>query len=495
MYASGADLESANPLVTIHPLSQQVQRHALLVTLARRDSTLEPRPYYARSWSWSDDRRQLTLQLTPGLSWHDGVPTTARDVVFTFEAARDPRTGYPRYGDLASLERIEAAGDSTVVFSFRDAQPALPAVLADLPILPAHILEGVARPDMRRAAFNLAPIGNGPFRFVSRDPGARWVFERDDAFPPAMGGPPRLRRLVIAVVDEATTKFAGLVSGELDVAGIAPTMAELADSDPSLRVISYPVLFATGIIFNTTRPPFDSRAVRHAVSLAIDRERIIAAALAGFAIPASGPVHPENPFALAGDAGPDPARARALLDSAGWRDGADDWRVRDGERLEFELLTVGSGNNAVEQLVQADLAAVGIDMQIRQMEMGAFLAHARAADRDFDALLTGVPGDLSLSYIAAMHDSRLAGGALDYGGFHTSTLDSLFSQLRSASDAERVGLLWRAVQRELAREMPAAWVYHARGVAGVSERLRGVRMDLRGEMATLQRWHVVPAPR
>ena len=72
VYASGADLESANPLVTIHSLSRQLQRYALFVTLARYDAALRPRPYFARSWAWSADRRTLTLRLEPGLRWHDG---------------------------------------------------------------------------------------------------------------------------------------------------------------------------------------------------------------------------------------------------------------------------------------------------------------------------------------------------------------------------------------------------------------------------------------
>src|SRR5204863_1648196 len=83
VYASGTDLESGNPLVTVHPLSRQVQRYVLFVTLARYDSALSPTPYAATSWRWSADRRTLTFQLARGIAWHDGRPTTARDVAFT----------------------------------------------------------------------------------------------------------------------------------------------------------------------------------------------------------------------------------------------------------------------------------------------------------------------------------------------------------------------------------------------------------------------------
>src|SRR5207244_10096833 len=87
VYASGADLQSINPLVTVHPLAKQVQRYVLLTTLVRYDSTLTPRPYLAREWTWAPDRQTLVLRLQSGVRWPDGVTTTARDVICTHHAA------------------------------------------------------------------------------------------------------------------------------------------------------------------------------------------------------------------------------------------------------------------------------------------------------------------------------------------------------------------------------------------------------------------------
>lgn len=492
VFASGADLESANPLTTIHPLARQIQRYALFVTLARYDSALQPRPYYAKAWRWSDDRRTLTLTLASGLRWADGAPTTARDAAFTLDAARDPATGYPGAGALATLRAARAADDTTLVLSFSSAQPAFPGALCELPIVPAHLLAGIPRAELRRAPFGTHPVGNGPFRFASRVAGQRWTFERNLDFPASLGGPPRLRRLVIAVVDEATTKFAGLVSGELDVAGVAPTMAPLVRRDSTLRLLVYPVLVSYALVLDTHRPPFDDARVRRAVDLSLDRERLVRAALAGFAIPAGGPVPPASPLALpVAETAPrrDPRRADSLLDAAGWRRASGGWRARAGRPLAIELLTVGSGDNALEQLLQADLARRGIRVAIRQLELGAFLARARERPPRFDALVTGIPGDLALSQLAAMYDSRSAGSALDYGDYHTPRLDSLLAATRAAPDTAALRAAWWAVQRELARELPAVWLYHARGVLGVARRVRGMRVDLRGELATVADWH------
>ena len=489
VFASGADLESANPLVTIHPLARQVQRHALFVTLTRLDSSLVPQPYLARRWDWSPDRRRLTMHLFPALRWHDGTATTARDVAFTIDAARDPATGFPRAADLAVFDSTRAIDDSTIEFTLRTPPPGLPPILSELPIVPEHLLKDVPRAAFRRQAFATAPTGNGPFRFVRRDPGRRWIFDRVDDFPDTLGGAPHVRRLVIAVVDEATTKFAGLASGDLHVAGIAPTMASLVGSDPALRVLDYPVSFATALVFNSARAPFDDARVRRAVDALLNRARVIDVALAGYGSPADGPVSASHPWFVA-IARPTPAQADSLLDAAGWHSSGDGPRRRGTEDLRFTLLSVGSGDNAIEQLIQADLASHGIAVEIRQLELGAFLALARQSPKQFDALYTGISGDLSLSHLASMFDGRLAGGALDYSGYHTSELDSLFAAVSRATSNEELTSRWHSVQMALAREVPVSWIYHARGVQGLSRRLEEVRMDLRGEMATLLQWRL-----
>jgi ABC-type transport system substrate-binding protein len=252
--------------------------------------------------------------------------------------------------------------------------------------------------------------------------------------------------------------------------------------------MDYPVLFTTALIFNTHRAPLDDVRVRRALTHAVDRDRVIAAAIAGYGTPATGAVPPGHPYAREGNAAFAPPLSDSLLDAAGWPRAADGWRSRDGRDLSLTLLTVGSGDNAVEQLLQADFAARGVQLTIRQREMGSFLAEARAAEKQFDLLYTGIPGDVSLSYLAAMFDSRQAGGALDYAGFHDPALDKMFARTRVAADDVAARAAWVDVQEYLEEIAPAAWVYHARGVQGVARRLRGVTMDLRGEMPTVADW-------
>ncbi len=482
-YASGADLQSIDPLVTIHPLAKQVQRYVLFTTLVRYDTLLRPEPYLAERWRWSADRHVLTFTLRDGVRWHEGLLTTAADAAFTLRRAQDPRTAYPRASDLACLTGVAAPGPRLLRLTFCRPQRDVPDVLAELAVLPRHLLERVPPEALRTATFNEHPVGNGPFRFVAHQPGQRWVFEADTLFPAALGGPPGIRRLVIVVVEEPSTKLAGLTSGELHVAGIQPMHAAVVARTPGLEVVDYPVLISYGLFWNLRRPLFADPRLRRALTLALDRRQMVAAYLYGFGVVADGPVPPSHPAAVPVPAVPfDRAWARALLDSLGWRTGEGGVRRRGGAPLAFTLLTVGSSDNMLEQLIQADLAAVGVQVRIRQLELGAFLAAAQSPSREYDALVTGVPGDLGLGYLRALFDSRRRDEPQQYSGFADPRVDR-------ALDAGELG----TVQRLVAAALPVTWLYHARGLAGMSRRLHGVRMDLRGELATVHAWHLEPA--
>jgi peptide/nickel transport system substrate-binding protein len=449
LFASGADLQSINPLLTLHPLARQVQRYVLLTTLARYDSALTPQPYLARGWEWSAQGRMLTLHLENTVRWHDGAPTTAADVQWTLDAARDATTGYPRAADLASLDSVVVADDSTAVLRFASAPSTFPDVLTDLAILPSHLLDTVPHARLREAAWNVTPVGNGPFRFVAHEPNRRWVFAANREFPPSLGGPPRLDRFIVVVVDEPTTKLAALTAGELDMAGIQPAHASFVERDRRLAVVTYPLLQTYGLVLNTRRRPFDAVDVRRAVDRALDRKEIVDGYLYGFGTPARGPVPPDVPGYLPeAEAGPGPSVRPAAS--------------REGTAPPFELLTVGSGEAALEQMVQAQLGRAGFEVVIRQLELSAFLARVYGPSHDFDAAVLGIPGDPGLGYLGPL--AQVAGMTAPAGA--------------------------AAAQRFFADSVPVAFLYHARGLQGVNRRVRGVTMDLRGELPTVHDWWV-----
>ena len=487
-YASGADLQSINPLFTVHPLAKAVQKHVLFHTVASYDSTLQPVPRLA-AWEWNADRTQLTLAVRRDVWWHDGTPTTARDVAWTLEMARHPDVAYPRARDLAQVAEVAVMDSFTVALHFRRSQATFPDVLTDLAILPAHRLETTEPARVRQSPFNTSPVGNGPFAFVEHRPNQRWVFRRAERFPAELDRP-KIEQLVIAVVDEPTTKLAALTSGELDVAGISPAHAAFVREDRRLRVVDYPVLFVYALVWNMRRAPFDDARVRRALTLALDRQSIVDAALYGFGTVAEGPVPPAHPwYASAAPLNHDLEAARRLLDEAGWRHGADGIRERDGRRFDFALTTVGSGDNALEQMIQAQLRRLGVAVTIRQLELTTFLATAQGEARAFDALVIGIPGDLSLGYVAALFEGDMPGPQA-YAGYASVEFDAAVARARAAETEDGVRTGWQEAQRVLVRDHPTTWLYHARGLQGVNRRVRAAPPDLRGELADIVRWRI-----
>lgn len=488
VYASGADLQSINPLLAVHPLAKAVQKHVLFVTIAVYDTAFHPTPRLAR-WSWSRDRKTLTLRLRPDLVWHDGVPTRARDVAWTLEAAREPAVAYPRARDLAGISAIDVVDSLTIALRFSRAQPVFPDVLTDLAILPAHRFIGVAPSEIRGDSFNLSPVGNGPFEFVEYRPNQRWVFRRWDTFPPDLGVPD-FERFVVVVVDEPATKLAALTTGELDFAGISPAHSSFVERDPRLTTVDYPIQLVYGVVWNLRRAPFDDVRVRRALTLALDRRQIVDAYIYGYGRVAAGPVAPEHPWYLAVEPLPfDPDSARHLLQQAGWRLGEDGIRTNGTARLEIDLLTVGSGDAALEQMIQAQWREVGVLARISRLELASFLARAQSPERDFDALVTGIPGDMSLGYVAATFESTDA-GPLAYPGYASAEFDAAVRRAREAPTEEDVRAAWHDVQRILYRDHPTGWLYHARGLQGANIRVSGAEIDLRGELAGIAEWRL-----
>ena len=135
-----------------------------------------------------------------------------------------------------------------------------------------------------------------------------------------------------------------------------------------------------------------------------------------------------------------------------------------GRTVRFELLTVGSGEAALEQMVQSRLAAAGFDVVIRQLELSTFLARVYGPERDFDAAVLGISGDLGLGHLTSLAET---------------------AGLRAPDDPA-------AAQRFFADSVPVAFLYHAAGLQGANRRVQGVEMDLRGELPSVQHWWVEP---
>jgi len=342
--ASLTEASSMNRFASVDDISQELQNYVLFTTLIRYDENLEPVPYLAQRWDTTSagDELILTFFLRQDILWHDGVPTTAHDVKFTFDRIKDPATGYPRASTLANYDSAVVQDSFTVRFFLRRHPGFMDPWRSTAP-MPEHVLGNVPAAELKQHPFGSeTPTGNGPFQFVEHRTGDRWVFEANPAFPEGLGGRPYIDRFVYRYIEEPTTRLAEFLAGDVDVYLIvAPSQVAEIEAAPQARIVSYANRNYAFINWNGRRPLFEDRRVRRALTLAINRQEIVDAVQRGLGQVAKGPV-PPNHWAYHTDLQPfiyDPDGAGQLLDAAGWVDhDGDGVRDKDGVKFEFDYL-------------------------------------------------------------------------------------------------------------------------------------------------------------
>ncbi|HEY8483513.1 MAG TPA: ABC transporter substrate-binding protein [Longimicrobiales bacterium] len=492
-----ADFGGFNPVTNTDVRTDEIIKFALFTPLIQYDRNLEVQPYLAESWELLGDTA-VVFRLRSDVRWHDGQPVTAEDVKFTFDLAKDPAaasligTAY-----LANVDRAEVLDPHTIRFHF--ARPHAQA-LEDFwwAPLPRHLLQGVAPADLRNAPFNRRPVGSGPYRFVEWRANDRLVLERNPDFPAALGGPPHLDRVVIRVVPEVSTLLTELVTGGVQVnIDVQPEQVSQIQASRGLELFSYPGRTVFYIGWNNQRRPFDDPRVRRAMTLAIDRQAIINALLAGQGVPATSTIPPWHPL-YPEDVQPlpyDVAQADELLDAAGWIDRNHDGVREDsqGRPFRFTLLTSDRTlNRAVAEIVQDQLRRVGVQADVRVLEFQTLLAQHRS--RDFDAVFTNWVLDnfQVASAPAALFLSRLADVPLssNRSGVRSPRLDALIERGAATVDPGQARAVWREFTLALQEEQPFTFMFWLNELAAASTRVQGIEMDPRGEFLTIRSWWV-----
>ncbi len=493
---SPADLVSMNPMTGAPYNGKQVQNLIVFSTLVTLDDDLRTYvPSLAEAFELSEDGTTLTFHLRPGVTWHDGEPVTASDVAFTFERVRDPATGFPNEQYWERYVSVSVIDDLTVEFGLiPHANPLDP--WRAMAIAPRHLLEDVPPGDLASHPFSTqCPVGNGPFRFVEHLEGQSWTFSANTAHAAALGGRPYLDRVVYRIIPDQTTLASELMTGAIDVfTELGENVSERVHDSDAADVVSFPGRTYVYVAWNTRRPQLADPQVRRALAHATNRTELVEALMGNSAVRADGPVIPIHPAydedLMAGAPVFDPELARTLLDDAGWTDeDGDGVREKDGVRLSFTLAT-GAGQVEKEgatQIMQAQLAQVGVEAVPQAREFGTLIDDM--IERDFDAAIMTWTTDFTLDERNLFHSAEVD---YDYAwtGITDPRLDSLLDALPEAPTAEAARPLWDAYQLRLAELQPYMYLWFARRSVGLHSRVRGSRMDARGDYLGITEWWI-----
>lgn len=505
--AVGADLGQANPVTAIAGADFEVIGQVYVPALTSRfDCRLSFQPGVFASWRRSADGREIVHTLTPGLTWSDGRPVTAHDVVATYALARDPAVASPRLGFTRRMEPDwpQALDDLHVAFRFTTAYDPL-AQLAHTALtpIPAHVFASVPREALRGAEASRLPVGNGPFRLARHEVGSRFVLEPNPAFTGPEADRPRLARVVFEVIPDAATRLLKLEAGEVDLVEQVPfdALARLA-AHPELRLASRGYRYGEHIAWNHTNPRFADPSVRRALSLALDVEGLMRrfftdGAGVVHAQRSVGPFTPELCDLREGAPTPlphDPEAAKALLDAAGWIDhDGDGWRDRNGERFAFTLLTAaGNPRRAEVQVwVQAAYKALGIDVTLETREPNAVFDALRR--RTFDAALTGIGAQLYIDPSMAWHsDEPTRRAEQNVASYSNPEVDRLIEAGLVAEDPAEAARIWREVQARLYADQPFSFLWWHEDLVAVHTRFEHTAIGVLTALDGLARWEVPP---
>jgi peptide/nickel transport system substrate-binding protein len=452
-----AQPETFNP-VLIGELSSSIVYNTLFAPLvAQNPETFDLDPYLATSWESNADVTAWTFYLNPAATWHDGVPITSADVVFTFERVLDPEESSPGRADVAHIERIEAVDDHTVTFHLSQVDGMFPdrLSLGGLQPLPKHLLEGFDKL-VDAVAFNTEmPIGSGPFKMVRAETGSFIELARYDDF---FLGRPHLDGVIFSIVPDMNVRVARLRAGDIDWTDIEPVHVQVLEGDANVQVIPVSSSRYALADFAFEGPYawlFEDPRVRIAMAHAVDQDAILQGVGLGRGWNMNGTY---IPFVLSWIPAPDiepyaydMERAQALLSEAGWTRGADGLlRNADGQTFSFYIL-VDRGNVQREQIgliLQDAFQRLGMDVEFVAAERtGRWIEETRA--RTFATRMAEFPIP-NVDWFRRIYTTD----GPNSRGYSNPAVDALVAQAIQSGDRAEQGRLYQEAQELLHADPP-----------------------------------------
>jgi peptide/nickel transport system substrate-binding protein len=422
-------------------------------TLLYVDADRHIQPWLAQSYEVSPDAKTFTFHLRNDVTFQDGTPFNSAAVKWNFDRVIDPN--YKAGGALSQLsgyQGTDTPDDYTAVVHFKD--PFVPFLnYAGSPNL--EMLSPTAT-QKQGDQVNQTPVTSGPYKIDEWVPKDHITISRWDGYKRRApwsdhDGPGNLDRVIWKFVPEAGTRTATVESGETQAANVLTPQDVPRLQSEGMQIVSEPWVGMPEMMFlTTTQPPTDDLNVRQAVEYGIDRDALISTLYQGIGQKAIGPLAAimlDDP-SLRAMYPHDVTKANQLLDQAGWTQGADGIRAKNGQRLMFSLNAIdyGSGPSQDNELIQGQLRQIGMDVSIKaQARPPWYEDNYHCANNGMELFLRS--GELDV--LDAAFDSTNVGGNFNWSCLKDPEVDSALHQGRQETDQTKRQQLYLQLEQKL----------------------------------------------
>ena len=489
------DPDNFNPILSSTAFGSAIYGQ-VYATLFEFNERWEPEPYIAESLpQFSEDGRTLIIKIRDGIKFHDGGDLTAEDVVFTLNAVRNPDYKGPRAANLRPLKDVSAPDRLTVRIELTE--PYAPVISnINLGILQARLFEGTPIGELDKHPVSMNPVGAGPFKFIEYRRGQFVTLERNENWVMSQqyGGAPFIQTLRFRIIPEDATAQAALENNEIDM--LTPDPKDVAHIETALKdrfhIINYERNGWGYITLNVTRPHLENKLVRQALGYGLNRQSIIDAVMDGRAVIPPGPIPPVSwAYDPTIKAAPhDPARARQLLEQAGYTRGAGGFYEKDGQPL--KLTFYGSAGSALIEgltaIARNNWQEIGVDVDVQLMDFNAMMENHLRPGR-FDISFSGFSLSLDPDQFSLFHSTQV--GGFNRGRYNSPEVDRLLEEGRRETDPEKRKAIYSQYQRTLVDDTPVILVYANLYTDVVNRKVKGGVVNFPGVGASfIYRWWI-----
>lgn len=434
------------------------------------------------------DNKTITFKLRKDLKWDDGKPLTSADVKFSYEFILDKNTGSPRYGEFEKISSIETPDDLTVIIKLSEPDAALFECFGYNYIIPKHIWEKVDRSKAKMAEANKKPVGCGPYKFVEWKTKERIVLVNNPYYHDKK---PEIKNIVMTITGNQAAGMIKAETNEADYVVIPESDIARMKTKTNLNTYVYDAARFDCILYNLKTEFFSDKRVRQAFSHAINKTAIVNGIYKGVAKVAEGSYHPKlwSYSANVPKYTYNVAKAKQLLDQAGWKVGKDGIRVKNGKKFNIVMLT-NKGNIMREKAlvaIQTQLRLVGVKVEPRILEWNTFLNKYVDVGK-FDAYVGGFSTALDGDQSAFYHSNKEI-APFNKGGYVNKKVDELLDAGRKTFNMTERKKIYAEVQKLVAEDQPMTFLCYRKNAVVVNKRVANTKfVDILGSNDGILDW-------